>query len=146
VRCGPEASISQTASRHQNRIKPPHENPRTPDLTIAHPVHAERDAGCRGVREIRTREISGFFVQHWHVAASEDKTMARHPCQNHSPAFRAKLAVAAVKGERPGSSWHRRSTSTPSVYPSVAMTDLAFSSFVARLGFGGAAPRLILGL
>ena len=26
--------------------------------------------------------------------------MTRRPCRNHSPAFRAKVAVAAIKGER----------------------------------------------
>jgi transposase len=31
---------------------------------------------------------------------SEEKTMARRPRRNHSPAFKAKGAVAAIKGEK----------------------------------------------
>jgi transposase len=31
---------------------------------------------------------------------SEEKTMARRPRRNHSPAFKAKVAVAAIKGVR----------------------------------------------
>jgi transposase len=34
------------------------------------------------------------------IAASEEKTMARRPRRNHSPAFKAKVAVAAIKGEK----------------------------------------------
>ncbi len=33
-----------------------------------------------------------------HDAASEEKTIARRPRRNHSPAFKAKVAVAAIKG------------------------------------------------
>jgi transposase len=39
-------------------------------------------------------------VQQWHDAASKEKTMARRPRRNHSPAFKAKVAVAAIKGEK----------------------------------------------
>jgi transposase-like protein len=35
-----------------------------------------------------------------HDAASEEKTMARRPRRNHIPAFKAKVAVAAIKGEK----------------------------------------------
>jgi len=34
------------------------------------------------------------------IAASEAMTMARRPRRNHSPAFKAKAAVAAIKGEK----------------------------------------------
>ena len=34
------------------------------------------------------------------IAASEEKIMTRRPRRNHSPAFRAKVAVAAIKGEK----------------------------------------------
>ena len=34
------------------------------------------------------------------IAASEDKTMGRRPRRNHSPAFKAKVAVEAIRGER----------------------------------------------
>ena len=34
------------------------------------------------------------------IAASEEMTMTRRPRRNHSPAFKAKVAVAAIKGER----------------------------------------------
>ena len=35
-----------------------------------------------------------------HDAASEEKTMGRRPRRNHSPAFKAKVAAAAIKGEK----------------------------------------------
>jgi hypothetical protein len=44
--------------------------------------------------------MSGFSAQQQHDAASEGKTMARRPRRNHSPAFKAKVAVAAIKGEK----------------------------------------------
>jgi transposase len=34
------------------------------------------------------------------IAASEEKTMTRRLRRNHSPAFKAKVAVAAIKGEK----------------------------------------------
>jgi len=34
------------------------------------------------------------------IAASEEMTMTRRPRRNHSPAFKAKVAVAAIKGEK----------------------------------------------
>jgi transposase len=34
------------------------------------------------------------------IVASEEMTMARRPRRNHSPAFKAKVAVAAIKGEK----------------------------------------------
>jgi transposase len=34
------------------------------------------------------------------MAASEEKHMTRRPRRNHSPAFKAKVAVAAIKGEK----------------------------------------------
>ena len=34
------------------------------------------------------------------IAASEQMTMTRRPRRNHGPAFKAKVAVAAIKGER----------------------------------------------
>ena len=34
------------------------------------------------------------------IAVSEEMTMTRRPRRNHSPAFKAKVAVAAIKGER----------------------------------------------
>jgi transposase len=39
-------------------------------------------------------------VRKRHDAASEEKTMARRPRRNHSPAFKAKVAVAAIKSEK----------------------------------------------
>jgi transposase len=50
--------------------------------------------------EICTGGISGSSEQWRHDAASKEKTMARRPRRNHSPAFKAKVAVAAIKGER----------------------------------------------
>ncbi len=34
------------------------------------------------------------------IAASEEKDMSRSPRRNHSPAFKAKVALAAFKGEK----------------------------------------------
>ncbi len=34
------------------------------------------------------------------MAESEEITMTRRPRRNHSPAFKAKMALAAIKGER----------------------------------------------
>ena len=34
------------------------------------------------------------------IAASEEMTMTRRPRRNHSPAFKAKVSVAAIKGEK----------------------------------------------
>ena len=34
------------------------------------------------------------------IAASEEMTMTRRPRRDHSPAFKAKVAVAAINGER----------------------------------------------
>jgi hypothetical protein len=34
------------------------------------------------------------------IAASEEKTMGRRPRRNHSPAFKAKVAVEAIRGEK----------------------------------------------
>jgi hypothetical protein len=34
------------------------------------------------------------------IAASEENTMSRRPRRNHSPAFKAKVAVEAIKGEK----------------------------------------------
>ena len=39
-------------------------------------------------------------MQQQHDAAREEKTMGRRPRRNHSPAFKAKAAVAAIKGEK----------------------------------------------
>jgi len=50
--------------------------------------------------EICTAGISGFSAHRRHDAASEEKTMARRPRRNHSPAFKAKVPVAAIKGKR----------------------------------------------
>ena len=44
--------------------------------------------------------ITGFSASPQHDAANEEKTMARRPRRNHSPAFKAKAAVAAIKGEK----------------------------------------------
>ena len=44
--------------------------------------------------------MGGFSAQQQHDAASGEKTMARRPRRNHSPAFKAKVAVAAIKGEK----------------------------------------------
>jgi transposase len=52
------------------------------------------------VAEIRTAGISGFSAQRQHDAASEEKTKARRPRRNHSPAFKAKVAVATIRGEK----------------------------------------------
>ncbi|WP_419182424.1 hypothetical protein [Paracoccus aestuarii] len=35
-----------------------------------------------------------------HDAVSEEKTMTRRPRWNHRPAFKAKVAIAAIKGEK----------------------------------------------
>jgi transposase len=34
------------------------------------------------------------------IAASEEETMSRRPRRNHIPAFKAKVAVEAIKGEK----------------------------------------------
>ena len=34
------------------------------------------------------------------IGASEEMTMTRRPRRNHSPAFKAKVSVAAIKGEK----------------------------------------------
>jgi hypothetical protein len=34
------------------------------------------------------------------IAASEEMTVTRRPCRNHSPAFKAKVAVTAIKGDK----------------------------------------------
>ena len=34
------------------------------------------------------------------IAASEEKIMGRRPRLNHSPAFKAKVAVEAIRGEK----------------------------------------------
>jgi transposase len=34
------------------------------------------------------------------IAESEERTMTRRPRRNHSPAFKAKVALAAIKGEK----------------------------------------------
>ena len=39
--------------------------------------------------------------------------MTRRPRRNHTPAFKAKVALAAVKGDRTLISWQSSSTSTP---------------------------------
>jgi transposase len=44
--------------------------------------------------------MSGFSAQRQHDAASEEKTKARRPRRNHSPAFKAKVAVATIRGEK----------------------------------------------
>jgi hypothetical protein len=44
--------------------------------------------------------MSGFPAPWRHDAASEEKTMARRPRRNQSPAFNAKVAVAAIKDEK----------------------------------------------
>jgi hypothetical protein len=49
--------------------------------------------------------MSGFSAQRQHDAASEEKTMARRPRRNHSPAFKAQVAVAAIKGEKTLIGW-----------------------------------------
>ena len=52
---------------------------------------------------MRTSEqlgISGFSAQQQHDTASEKKTMTRPPRLNSSLAFNAKVAVAAIKGEK----------------------------------------------
>ncbi len=39
-------------------------------------------------------------MQQRHDAASKEKNIARRPRRKHSPAFKAKVAVAAIKGEK----------------------------------------------
>ena len=34
------------------------------------------------------------------MAATQEAMMSKRPCWNHSPAFKAKVALAAVKGEK----------------------------------------------
>ena len=34
------------------------------------------------------------------IAASEEKTMSRRPRRNHSPTFKAKVALEAIRGEK----------------------------------------------
>jgi len=41
-----------------------------------------------------------FSALEQHDAAGEERPMARRPRQNHSPALKAKVAVAAIKGEK----------------------------------------------
>jgi transposase len=50
--------------------------------------------------EIWTAGISGFSAQQRHDAASEEMTMPKRPGRNHSPAFKTKVAVVAIKGEK----------------------------------------------
>lgn len=50
--------------------------------------------------ENQAARTSGFFGQQRHDAASQWKTMGRTQRRNHSPAFMAKLAAAAIKGEK----------------------------------------------
>ena len=39
--------------------------------------------------------------------------MSRRPRRNHTPAFKAKVALAAIKGDERWLSWHSSSTFTP---------------------------------
>ena len=42
-----------------------------------------------------------FLPDGWHAVASESgETMPRRPRRNHTPAFKAKVAIAAIKGDR----------------------------------------------
>jgi transposase len=42
-----------------------------------------------------------FLPDGWHSFASESgETMTRRPRRNHTPAFKAKVALAAIKGDR----------------------------------------------
>jgi hypothetical protein len=43
----------------------------------------------------------------------QGETMSRRARRNHSPAFKAKVALAAVKGDRTIASWRSISTFTP---------------------------------
>jgi transposase len=44
--------------------------------------------------------MSGFSAPRQHDAAREEKAIARRPRRNQSPAIKAKVAVAAIKGEK----------------------------------------------
>ena len=44
--------------------------------------------------------MSGLSAQTQLGAAIEEKTLGRRPRRNHSPAFKAKAAVSAIKGEK----------------------------------------------
>ena len=57
-------------------------------------------AATESAAEIRTAGIVGFSAHRRHAAASEEKTMAGRPRRTHGPAFKAKVAVAAIEGEK----------------------------------------------
>lgn len=50
--------------------------------------------------ENRTSGISGFSAQQQHGAGSAERTMTSRPRRSHGTAFKAKVAVAAIKSER----------------------------------------------
>ena len=56
---------------------------------------ADNGAEIGGSGKLNT---SGFSEQQQHEAASEEMTMARRPSRNVCPAFKAKVALAAIKG------------------------------------------------
>jgi transposase-like protein len=39
------------------------------------------------------------------VLANQEQSMSRRPRRNHSPAFKAKVAIGAIKGERTIAQW-----------------------------------------
>ncbi|KPP99076.1 MAG: DNA replication protein [Rhodobacteraceae bacterium HLUCCA12] len=52
------------------------------------------------VPEFWTIGIGGLSAKRRHDAASKGKTIATRPRQNDSPAFKEKVAMAAIKGEK----------------------------------------------
>ena len=62
--------------------------------------------------------LSGLSAQPQHDAASEEKTMARPPRRNHSPEFKARAAVSAIKGEKTliEEFWHREGIAASMFY------------------------------
>ena len=47
------------------------------------------------------------------VAANQERRMSRRARRNHTPAFKAKVALAAIKGDGRWPNWPSSSTSTP---------------------------------
>jgi len=51
-------------------------------------------------RENCTVWLSGYSARNRRYCRKEEKTMTRRPRRNHSPAFKAKVALAVLKGEQ----------------------------------------------
>lgn len=63
-------------------------------------VQRLRDALRGGLGKLNIRRVGGFSARRQHDAECGEMTMMRRPCRNHSSGFKAKVAVAAIKGDR----------------------------------------------